>query len=48
MPESEEEKKKRWAAAAAMSYMTPAMKHALTMSKQQSQVRKTIVVLLAL
>ncbi|CAK8689682.1 uncharacterized protein LOC143460902 [Clavelina lepadiformis] len=37
MPESEEERKKRWAAAAAKSYMTPTMMHALNMSKQQSQ-----------
>jgi len=41
MPETEEEKKKRWAAAAAKNaYMTPAMMHAINMSKQQSQVKK--------
>ncbi|XP_078488189.1 uncharacterized protein LOC100184771 [Ciona intestinalis] len=42
MPETEEEKKKRWAQAAARSaYMTPAMVHALKMSKQQSRNKYT-------
>lgn len=37
MPETEEEKKKRWARNAAKAYMTPAMAHAMAMSKYQSQ-----------
>lgn len=37
MSETDEEKKKRWAKSRAMSYMTPAMAHAMAMSKYQSQ-----------
>nr|XP_039263022.1 LIM and SH3 domain protein 1-like [Styela clava] len=37
MPETEEEKQKRWAKSRAMAYMTPAMVHAMEMSKYQSQ-----------